>query len=133
MRRLHLILLALSTAAPATAQPVPASVPPSSPFHVTRAAAPIKIDGDLSDEAWRTAARIGRWYEVQPGDNVEAPVQTIAYLSYDDRALYAAFEMRDPSPGAIRAPYGDHDSLEGSNTDFAGLIIDTQSTKRTAV
>ena len=26
-------------------------------FHMTRATAPIRIDGDLSDEAWRTATR----------------------------------------------------------------------------
>ncbi|HEY2434727.1 MAG TPA: DUF5916 domain-containing protein [Vicinamibacterales bacterium] len=131
---IRLVLLAvLAAAVPASAQ-TPAPAPPAAAgFRLTRAASPIKIDGDLSDEAWRTAARVERWYEVQPGDNNEPPVKSVGYLTYDDRALYVAFEFDDPAPAAIRAPYGDHDSISGNNTDFGGIIIDTQSTKRTAI
>ena len=52
---------------------------------ITRAAGPIAIDGDLSDPGWQGAARIERWYEVNPGDNVEPKVRNVGYLSYDDR------------------------------------------------
>jgi Domain of unknown function (DUF5916)/Carbohydrate family 9 binding domain-like len=128
-RRFGLLLIALLSPLSASAQPAPAGIT----FHVSRASGPIKIDGDLTDEAWRTATRVEKWYEVQPGDNTEPAVRTVGYLTYDDHAFYAAFELDDPAPGAIRAPYGDHDAISGNNTDFAGIIIDTQATKRTAV
>ena len=41
------------------------------PIHISRAAGSITVDGDLSDDGWRNATRIEKWYEVEPGDNVE--------------------------------------------------------------
>ena len=72
-------------------------------FHITRAAGPIRIDGDLSDEAWRTAARIEKWYEVSPATIRSRRSRASAILTYDDRFLYVAFEFDDPSrPGSAR-------------------------------
>ncbi|HEV3215170.1 MAG TPA: DUF5916 domain-containing protein [Vicinamibacterales bacterium] len=101
-------------------------------FHITRATGPIRIDGDLSDEAWRTATRIETWYEVQPGDNAVPSVKSIGYLTYDDRFFYAAFEFDDPNPSTIRAPLGDHDAINGNSMDFGGIFIDPLNTGRTA-
>jgi hypothetical protein len=100
-------------------------------FHMTRTTAPIRIDGDLSDEAWRTATRIDKWYEVQPGDNVVPPVQSVGYLTCDDRFLYAAFEFDDPNLPMIRAPLGDHDAINGNSMDFGGIFLDALNTGRT--
>jgi hypothetical protein len=102
-------------------------------FHISRASGPIHIDGDLSDEAWRTATRIEKWYEVTPGDNIEPPVKSVGYLTYDDRFLYAAFEFEDPEPDKIRAPFGDHDNINGNSMDFGGIFIDPLNTRRTAL
>jgi hypothetical protein len=41
------------------------------PIHISRAHASIAVDSDLSDEGWRGATRIDKWYEVNPGDNTE--------------------------------------------------------------
>jgi hypothetical protein len=101
-------------------------------FHITRATGPIRIDGDLSDEAWRTATRIDTWYEVQPGDNGVPPVKSAGYLTYDDRFFYAAFEFDDPNPSTLRAPLGDHDAINGNSMDFGGIFIDPLNTGRTA-
>jgi hypothetical protein len=101
-------------------------------YHMTRAAGPIRIDGDLSDEAWRTATKIDTWYEVQPGDNGVPPVKSVGYLTYDDRFLYAAFEFEDPNPPTIRAPLGDHDAINGNSMDFGGIFLDALNTGRTA-
>src|SRR4051812_23071640 len=101
-------------------------------YHMTRATAPIRVDGDLSDEAWRSATRIDTWYEVQPGDNGVPPVKSVGYLTYDDRFLYAAFEFEDPNPQAIRAPLGDHDAINGNSMDFGGIFLDALNTGRTA-
>jgi hypothetical protein len=102
-------------------------------LHISRASGPIKIDGDLSDEAWRSATRVEKWYEVQPGDNNEPPVRNLGFLTFDDRFIYVGCEFDDPNPGAIRAPFGDHDALNGSSTDFAGIFLGPLNTGRTAL
>jgi hypothetical protein len=100
---------------------------------ITRATSAIRVDGDLSDEAWRTATRIDTWYEVNPGDNAVPPVKSVGYLTYDDRFFYAAFEFDDPNPAAIRAPLGDHDAINGNSMDFGGFFIDPLNTGRTGL
>ena len=101
-------------------------------FHITRATGPIHIDGDLSDEAWRTATRIETWYEVQPGDNSVPPVKSTGYLTYDDRFLYAAFEFDDP----IRRRSARRSATTTRSTatawTSAGIFIDPLNTGRTA-
>jgi len=37
------------------------------PITIQRARGPIVVDGDLSDEGWRGATRIDRWYEAPTG------------------------------------------------------------------
>jgi len=99
--------LALLGAAPADAQ----SSLAGETIRISRAPGSILVDGDLSDEGWRNATRVEKWYEINPGDNVVPPVRSVGYLTYDDRFLYVGFEFDDPNPSAIRAPLGDHDSL----------------------
>src|SRR5262245_11867583 len=101
-------------------------------IHISRAPGPIAVDGDLSDEGWKGATRVEKFYEVNPGDNVEPKVKTVGYLTYDDRFFYVAFDLSDPDPKAIRAPYGDHDSLNGNSDDFVGVFLDSMNTERTA-
>ena len=101
-------------------------------IHITRASGRITIDGDLSDEAWRTAIRIDKWYEVNPGDNVEPKVKNVGYLTYDDQFFYAAFEFEDPNPKDMRAPYADRDNIGNGFNDYGGIILDAGNTGRTA-
>jgi Domain of unknown function (DUF5916) len=100
-------------------------------YPITRARGPIAIDGDLHDEGWRDALRIDKWYEINPGDNIEPPVKNVAYLTYDDRFFYAGFEFEDPNPKLIMAPYGDHDVIQ-NNADYGGLFLDTRNEGHTA-
>src|SRR5580704_9132934 len=100
-------------------------------YAITRAKGPIVIDGNLSDEGWRDAVRIERWYEINPGDNIVPPVKSVGHLTYDDKFFYAGFEFDDPNPKAILAPYGDHDSIQ-NNADFGGLFLDTRNDGHTA-
>ena len=65
-------------------------------IHITRAAGPITIDGDLSDPGWKGATRS------TPGSRrtratTSREGQERRYLTYDDRFLYAAFEFDDPT------------------------------------
>jgi hypothetical protein len=102
------------------------------PIRVSRAVGPIAVDGDLSDEGWQKATRVEKWYETNPGDNVEPKVRNVGYLAYDDKFLYAGFEFDDPHPEAIRAPYSDRDNVP-SYTDYGGVILDARNTGHTAL
>jgi len=101
-------------------------------IHITRANGRITIDGDLSDEAWRTATRIDKWYEVNPGDNVEPKVKNVGYLTYDDHFFYAAFQFEDPNPKEMRAPYADRDNIGNGFNDYGGIVVDAGNTGKTA-
>ena len=105
--------------------------PPAEPLHIARAAGPIEVDGQLGDPGWNGATRVETFYETNPGDNIEPKVKTVAWLTYDDRFFYAAFEFSDPDPKSIRAPLGDHDNVP-SYTDYGGIIVDTRNDGKTA-
>jgi hypothetical protein len=106
--------------------------PVAAPIAIHRAAGPIAIDGDLSDEGWKGALRVDTWYEVNPGDNTPPKVKNVGYLAYDDKFFYAGFEFQDPEPSRIRAPLGDRDNVPGS-TDYGGVILDTRNDGKTGL
>jgi len=88
---------------------------------LARAAAPPKIDGDLSEEAWKSAQRLGPF--VRPGSSTPASEQTDVLVTCDDQALYfgiTCWESRmdglvaeyAAGPAARDAPVVDDDSVE---------------------
>ncbi len=101
------------------------------PLAITRASGDIVVDGELSEPSWQAAEAVDVWYETNPGDNVEPEVASKAYLLYDEKYLYAAFEFADPEPAKIRAPLGDRDNLPGY-TDYGGVILDANNDGKTA-
>jgi hypothetical protein len=109
-----------------------AADPAQEPLHVSRATGPIEVDGQLGDPGWNGATRVETFYETNPGDNVEPKVKTVAWLTYDDRFFYAAFEFSDPHPESIRAPLAEHDAL-ANYTDYGGVILDTRNDGKTAI
>jgi hypothetical protein len=120
------LLVSLLLAAPLIAADDP-------PLTIKKTAAPITIDGDLSDAGWKDALRFDTWYETNPGDNVEPQVKTVGWITYDDHFFYAAIESIDPNPSQVRAQLGDHDGISGNSDDFAGVIIDARNDGKTAL
>ena len=101
-------------------------------LNISRTAGSIKIDGDVSDEGWRTATPVTTWYEANPGDNTPPKVRNVGRIAYDDHFLYASFEFEDPNPQAIRAPFSDRDDTGSGFYDFGGLLLDPGNSGRTA-
>jgi hypothetical protein len=120
---------AADTPAP-TPTPAPAEPPPT--LHIARATGPIEVDGDLSDAAWKDTTPIEKWWETNPGDNVEPKVKNVGRLAYDDKYLYIGLEFDDPDPKKIRAPYADRDNVD-STTDYGGIILDADNDRKTAI
>jgi hypothetical protein len=93
---------------------------------------PIVIDGDVSDAGWHGALKITTFYETTPADNAVPPVNTVAYVTYDDRYFYVAVVCDDPHPDRIRAPYVDRDAVLGTDDNVA-IFLDTLDDHRTAM
>ncbi|MEM7582213.1 MAG: DUF5916 domain-containing protein [Acidobacteriota bacterium] len=100
-------------------------------FGISRSSAPITVDGELDDPGWQGVVPVRTWYETNPGDNVEPEVVNLGYLSYDEKYFYAGFRFADPEPSKIRAPLADRDNVP-PNTDYGGVILDTQNGGKTA-
>lgn len=87
----------------------------------------IKIDGRMDETEWKKALVLDVNTEVQPGENVPAPVRTKCYIFYTKSVLYVGFKSFDPDPGKIRAHITDRD--RAYQDDFSGIIIDTFNDK----
>lgn len=99
-------------------------------YQVTRAVTPITIDGVLDEDAWRHAVRIEVNTEVQPAENLPAPVTADCYVTFDERALYIGCHCTDPQPAQIRAHLTDRDGAW--RNDYIGVILDTFNDQRRA-
>ncbi len=101
-------------------------------FEIHRLAAAPVIDGNVTAAEWQGAARVEKWWEFSPDDNIEPRVRTVAYLGYDDRFLYIAFVNYDPDPRAIRAPYTDRDNIDDT-IDYNVVILNPSEDHKTGV
>ena len=100
------------------------------PGHVPGITSRINIDGILDDKEWDEALVLELNYEVDPGENIKAPVKTEVYLVYDANNLYVAFNAYDPEPAKIRANFTDRDNIW--NDDYVGILLDTFNDSRQA-
>jgi hypothetical protein len=82
----------------------------------------IKVDGRLDDSGWAGAARADNFSEHYPGDQTKPPVETEAYMTYDENNLYIAFVCHD-DPSTIRASICERDKI--STDDYIRLCLDT--------
>ncbi len=130
MRTIALVLAALAAVLPLSAADDGDGHPT---ITIARAPSGITVDGDLSDPAWKSATRVDKWWETNPGDNSEPKVKSVGYVMYDDKYFYAGFELDDPNPKQISSPFNDRDHISGNTDDYAGVILDTRHDHKTAI
>ena len=83
-----------------------------------------KIDGDLTDPAWRQAAWTDNFVDIE-GDLKPAPAfPTHAKMLWDDTCLYIAAEITDPH---VWATLKQHDEIVFRDNDFE-VFIDPNNT-----
>ncbi|MGB8191601.1 MAG: DUF5916 domain-containing protein [Chitinophagaceae bacterium] len=93
-----------------------------------RTALPIKIDGELKEEAWKNAPLITGFIEQRPtfGRLEDAQSKTEVYLLYDDNAIYFGGMLREPKD-SLSTELAGRDNI-GIN-DFVGIVFDTYRDK----
>ena len=84
---------------------------PRSEFRVSMVTSGIVVDGALDEDAWQTAVPVPLPFEVWPGDNRRAPVETVCFVSFDAARLYLGCRASDPDPSGIRAYVTDRDDI----------------------
>ena len=92
-------------------------------------AKPPVIDGNLDDEAWKSAAVFKDFYQWRPSDSSPASARTEVFAGYDTRFLYLAFHAYD-DPSKVRATVAKRDAI--FDDDVVGVILDTFNDKRRA-
>jgi hypothetical protein len=90
---------------------------------------PPTIDGRLDDEIWTNAPITTRMIQSRPDPGAEAQMRTEARLAYDDRALYVAVRLFDPTPLTILAPFVRRD--DETTSDWVFVEIDSRHDRRT--
>src|SRR5262245_42959860 len=100
---LSALLLATAMAGLAQAQEPTAAARARVPFPVPRTSQALTLDGAVDEALWEQALVLPLRYEVQPGENIDPPVQTEMLVAYDAVNLYVAFRCHDSDPSAIRA------------------------------
>ncbi|UCG52974.1 MAG: carbohydrate binding family 9 domain-containing protein [Candidatus Latescibacterota bacterium] len=89
---------------------------------ISRAAGPIKIDGELQDPGWSGAAKADNFAEHNPGDQTKPEVKTEVLITYDDDNLYVAWLCYD-DPDEVRASFCERDQI--FSDDYVILCLDT--------
>lgn len=89
---------------------------------------PPKIDGVLSPEEWKDAAKTELSFQKEPQENDKPTERTEVFLAFDKENLYVAFQAYDSNPSQIRAPISKRDNI--SEDDFVSIWLDTYDDRR---
>jgi hypothetical protein len=106
----------------------PSAEAPESRHRIPQLESSVDVDGELDEPTWDAAWSYPLAYEVQPGENIPAPVRTEVLLFHDRSHLYIGFRAWDPDPSSIRAHLSDRD--EAWPDDWVGVALDTFNDER---
>ncbi|MBN1780858.1 carbohydrate binding family 9 domain-containing protein [bacterium] len=124
MKKFILIfIVVLCTGQVFSKQARPDSVEEMQPLFIPHVEAPIRVDGVMDEPFWKDALVVPANIEVRPGENIEAPVITEAYLVYNTNSIYAGFKCYDTDPSEIRAHLCDRDQTW--DDDWILILFDT--------
>lgn len=113
------------SAPPKDAAPPKPNTPPT--FRIARVSTPPNLEDYLEGKARDQETRITGFLQRDPRDGTPVSQETTAYLSYDDKNLYAIFVCKD-DPKQIRAHLSKREAV--FNDDLIGIVLDTFNDKR---
>ncbi|WP_289054733.1 DUF5916 domain-containing protein [Carboxylicivirga marina] len=83
---------------------------------------PLKIDGILSEEEYKTATPATDFLQLEPYNGQPAMQKSEAYFFYDQSAIYVGAMLYDTAPDSIYNFLSERDNIGGS--DYIGIYID---------
>ncbi|MBU8871263.1 MAG: carbohydrate binding family 9 domain-containing protein [Gemmatimonadales bacterium] len=107
----------------------PALVSLATQIRAVRLQGDVKLDGLLTDTAWRQPGE-DRLIQNDPDNGCVPRNRTEFWVAYDDNALYLAARMYDSAPDSISARLGRRDS--GPSSDWIIINLDTFNDDRNA-
>jgi hypothetical protein len=90
---------------------------------------PIKIDGELNEEAWKLPPINKKFKSIYPNYGDPLTQETLVWASYDKKNLFFAFKCFDAEPNKIKTSIAQRDSI--SNDDRVGILLDASGNKQT--
>ena len=84
---------------------------------------PIKIDGELNDEAWQLAGAIADFWQYFPTDSVHAQYDTEILMAYDSKNLYIGIKLNSKGKKYIIPSY--RRDFRATGNDNVSLLFDT--------
>lgn len=97
-------------------------------FEVPKVETVISPDGILEESIWESAVVIPANIEVQPGENIDAPVITEARIAYTEEHLLVGITAYDPKPENIVAHLCDRDAIW--DDDWVLILVDPFNDQR---
>ncbi len=98
-------------------------------LQIKKTSTPIKIDGELSESAWKDAAKAEHYIQQQPTpfipEGPDNPTET--YLLYDNEGVYIGGYLHEKVKDSIAAELNGRDGF--GNNDFFGVAFDTYQDK----
>ena len=93
-----------------------------------------KVDGDLSDEVWKSAEPFSGFRMVEPRPNQDPTERTELRILYDESNLYFGVLCYDGEPSRIAANSMAHDGSDehSENDDIIRVLLDPFQDKRNA-
>jgi len=95
-----------------------------------KVSSPVKIDGNLSDEAWENIDPIRGFIQFSPFHGEPSPLKTEVKIAHDDESIYFAFYCIDRDPENISASITKRDA-EFKQDDTVIVMLDTFNDNRT--
>ncbi|MDB4945122.1 MAG: hypothetical protein JWP97_4656 [Labilithrix sp.] len=125
-------MLAAAAAIALLAQVAPPAAPAAAPLPTlapTRTAEAPKLDGDLSDPVWATAAATSAFTQKFPVEGSAPTERTTMRVLYDDAAIYVAFDVEQRTvPVVARMARRDREI----EADTVSVVIDSRALGKTA-
>ncbi len=91
----------------------------------------IRVDGDLADDAWRSAHWFSDFRQKEPEEGAEPSERTELAFVFDGQALYVGARMFHTDPGALAAALSRRDDI-GPRSETLVVSLDTYRDRRTA-
>jgi hypothetical protein len=100
-------------------------------FDIPRLSEAPNIDGVLDNPVWeKDALVIENFHQLSPKEMADPSEKTVAYIGYNQKNLYIAFQCYDSDPKKIRASVTNRDGC--IEDDWVIVLLDTFNEKRRA-